>query len=495
MRSGFFRNDFLLFSIFISISIVSFSIYSYSNAPTLTGKVVECLNRECSTLKIPSSIEAKQKSYQAVTSASNAEIYAEDISSKDYSSLTKNELIKYQSDLYSSYTDVKSIYDDSSLLVKFYGSNPVIRENHDKIKISLNSVKEKFLDVHIKLIDKSTKMIEDRMKLAKQEVRKNELIDENKIKLERYYKNPFPVVSEDLQDEDCSMGIAAAAFNDALDVGNVGVSSNGLKCVIPQSNLEPIVSLGSNGQLLPPSFAAFYVNPSSSISEDSNFEAIAVVPGPQGLQLGFFLAPSHTAIESEIASFIENLIFGKSSISEDNSDVLVRPNQLPWTLYLILIGLFIEFLFFDLIFLSSAERIINRGNSALDDKNYPVALDSYHKLTKLYPDMDFFLKEQTFDYFTNLKTQISFSGFKAEIKLPNELFVGDKSPNIENQMTHKERVKIMIYDALRKCINNRKIALARLPLISEAYKNLDKKSRESLAPIYEKLVYTLKHSN
>jgi hypothetical protein len=164
-------------------------------------------------------------------------------------------------------------------------------------------------------------------------------------------------------------------------------------------------------------------------------------------------------------------------------------------LYLILIGLFIEFLFFDLIFLSSAERIINRGNSALDDKNYPVALDSYHKLTKLYPDMDFFLKEQTFDYFTNLKTQISFSGFKAEIKLPNELFVGDKSPNIENQMTHKERVKIMIYDALRKCINNRKIALARLPLISEAYKNLDKKSRESLAPIYEKLVYTLKHSN
>lgn len=495
MRSNFFGNHILLFSIFMSLSVVSFSIYFYSDSPQITGKTISCLTDQCSELAIPSPEEAKQESYQSVIQASNAEIYVKEVSEKsEYKPITKEELIKYQDEIYSVYGYVKSTYDDSSLLVKFYGNDPSIQENHDKIKISLNSVKDEFLDVHVKVVDEYTKDSENRIKLAKQEVKKNEIMEENKDKLDQYYANPFPVTPDFSETPSCSFAISAAAVSSLTDTGDVGISADGTKCPIPPVTLEPIVHLGPSEHPLPPSFAAFYVNPSSSISDDSSFEALAIIPGPEGPQFGFFLAPSHTAIESQIASFIERLIFGESSLGpESPSEVLVRPNHLPWSLYFVLVGLFIELLFFEYIFLSTSERIASKINRDLSNGKYLSAIEMYKELIHSDPYLDIELKKQVIGYFLHYKQDLQALGLKIDFALfENEKNYSDSKKNFNHNLTHESRVEKMIRDALKDSLFNKKIALTRMPIISEAYKNLDPLSRKNLASLYEELVYSLR---
>ena len=50
----------------------------------------------------------------------------------------------------------------------------------------------------------------------------------------------------------------------------------------------------------------------------------------------------------------------------------------------------------------------------------------------------------------------------------------------------------MIQDALYEVRCSPKVACARMPIIASAYKSLDIKERERLAPLYENLVYQLK---
>ena len=50
----------------------------------------------------------------------------------------------------------------------------------------------------------------------------------------------------------------------------------------------------------------------------------------------------------------------------------------------------------------------------------------------------------------------------------------------------------MILDSLRDIKDSPKTAVVRIPIIAEAYKNLDAKSREKLAPLYEGLVYRMR---
>ena len=65
----------------------------------------------------------------------------------------------------------------------------------------------------------------------------------------------------------------------------------------------------------------------------------------------------------------------------------------------------------------------------------------------------------------------------------------DYSGNFES---HDSRVENMIRDALRESKDSPKLAIARMPIIADMYKNLDNKSRERLAPVYESLVYRIR---
>ena len=129
-------------------------------------------------------------------------------------------------------------------------------------------------------------------------------------------------------------------------------------------------------------------------------------------------------------------------------------------------------------------------------QNYARATAIYKELTEHSEFIDGYIKQDILDYLIELKRSLHSNGAALDISAKSkgfpQIFCKPSAKFSSAVLSESHRVEQMIRDALHELGYDSHISHVRMPLIADAYKRLDARHREKLAPLYERLVYKLR---
>ncbi len=222
----------------------------------------------------------------------------------------------------------------------------------------------------------------------------------------------------------------------------------------------------------------------------------AIVYGLNGhLTLNFLNSPDYNGLEDKLQEFIQNLLYGESEGSyvtgmslQQAEEIVSSSSSVPWVLWIILFVMVVAFVLFGNLLAPYDQRLISSGKKALNRKDYAMAIQNYNELANNYSG-DVKIKQDVLDYLKQIKERVGNS--KVDLEFRNGLLPLIKSNNVSGVFSSYSRVHKMIEHAMQDVKKSPKLAKSRLPLISEEYKRLSPKDKESLASKYESLVYKI----
>ncbi len=439
------------------VSVTNYSVIYAQNIFQIISRVIP----ELSSSFVTSSSASPTHNIPDTSSSTTAQ------SSCSALSCQQNMIILVQQKLMAVEFSVKSQLKASQVFMDKYEDDPTIKHDYDFIQTALSQIQQINSHVNSQLSIVTNQLVN----LAQEKTKTLDMEEQKDEEVKEYYSDytqNAPPVNEDISDG-CKIPLNYMIFKEVLPSGksikdgelcdfqNSAVSPVPLpfpiRPVKPIPNLSGSQNLPSSGTISsilvngnsPVQVSAFLLNDPETWGTGDVHEAITIVENPDGLDIVFLSAPSHSALKEKIDEFVQNLLFDTSdSESEENlgftsktfSQIETYKKNVPYFLWIILITLFITlFILGKLIF--SQNKI---------DQNL------------------------------NGKQNVSFKN--------NFNFGG-----------HHLSVEKMIRDALKEYPKNKKIITARLSVISEAYKNLSESYKKKLAPLYEELVYLVKEIN
>ncbi|MBS3083303.1 hypothetical protein J4423_00705 [Candidatus Pacearchaeota archaeon] len=322
--------------------------------------------------------------------------------------------------------------------------------------------------------------------------------------------------------EKCEYPIGLVSFDNIVNFGYNGVNADGEICNVPEIEVYSPISISTSGErgpsvpVTPGStisgsgrstgsrlIAAFHVGRSEG-SKSANEAVVMSRDKDNNLRINFVGSSSFHDLEQEITDFIDKLLFGIRDVnspellgmSVQEADSIVESNKsVPWVLWAVLFTMIVLFLFFGGFLVPDYKKMILSGRGALDKKDYSKAIRIYNELTELDYFDNKIIRQEILSYLILLRKKIGDD--KVSLSLPNGLGLPriDNVSSIHSFTSDSSRVEKMIIDALRDVTDLPKVAVVRMPIIVEAYKNLDSKGREKLAPLYESLVYKMRDLN
>ncbi len=367
--------------------------------------------------------------------------------------LSRQEVALAESAMYSHFQNVQVLLDK-------YNKNELILKDYVEIDLAIRETQQIKSQINSQLFNVTNQLLDDlQTVIIKQTITEKEDKDvkDYYVKYEKY----TPPLNED---RDCKIPVDYIAFkvDGVLSSGNL-IGNGNCKNKTAHVSPFPLDTLTSpiNNPLVQSNLPTFFSGSSSTnsiniflLGEPSNWgngsqEAIVISKDTNGVfDIGFLLAPSHSVLKEKIEKFAQNLLFGSSdSESEENLGFILQTSpeneiyskEIPYFLWIVLVVLVVIFFLLN--------RVIMKYNYMGNNSNKSLINSDAH-----------------------FKNNLNFGG-------------------------HRLSVEKMIKDALKEHPRNKKIALVRLSVISKAYKDLDKSSKEKLAQLYEELIYSIKKAN
>lgn len=440
-------------------------------------------------------------------------------------SISEQDLVKYSQSIQAVLSHSIAVYNAISKIVEKYDSD---RLDKDYISIVqsigvISSVSDKINKI---LTEDVIVRQEEQQNIAEWTVERNKIVDNSVNLLENKIADIILLGPEEVSlgsstnREPCGYPILIASFEEnAVDFGNSGVdSSTGRVCKIKSQVVYDVSTVSSNIKsftipkvLFSPdvrpliesrSLVAFHFEQRGETNRHENVGVVLLKDEHNLLNINFFSSPSYYDIDKKIYDFINDLFFKDRNVdsmslqgmSVQEAELIVERNKsVPWVLWIVLFAMIVLFLFFGKFLVPNYNKMISSGKTAINKKDYSKAIKIYNEMTELDYLDNKIMKQDILDYLILLKKKIGDG--KIGLILPKDsgglprISVFYSSHGLTNESS---RVEKMIRDALRDVTDLPKVALIRMPIIAGDYKNLDSKSRENLAPLYESLVYKLR---
>jgi len=465
--------------------------------------------------------------------------------------VSEEDLIRYKEKIDGVLSDSISIYDGSSKIVSKYRSKEL-----DEYSISIVQDIDAIRKVLDNIDAILTNQVAERHELQREEAIRVLAVQMEVVtsveRLENYVSEITPSdVEGEVVLEKCEYPTELASFDDAVNFGESGIDANGEICNVPEIEVYRPISISTSGGQEPntpvtprPStgssggstrsrlITAFHIGRGEG-SESANEAVVISRDKDNNLKINFINSPSFHGLEKEISDFIDKLLFGIEDInvaellgmSVQEADSIIESNKsVPWVLWIVLFTMIVLFLLFGKFLTLDYKKMISSGKNALDRKNYSKAIKIYNDLVGLYSLEDIdnsgiyniispefsnktisnksrvnheivynrIIRQDILDYLILLKKKIGEDKISLSLPEGSGLPKIDSISSIHSLTNDSSRVEKMIIDSLRDITDLPKVAVVRMPVIVEAYKNLDSKSREKLAPLYESLIYKMR---
>ncbi len=470
-----------------------------------------------STGSSSSSTSSYSGSTQTTTTTTSKDICPSQMSIEDcYKELDRiNNLIN------SAYYSTKDHYDSILPVLNKYSSSSELDNNFQRIKSSLDKIQLIRQELLQKASIVKNELIIDAKETAQKKLNFINQQNSNNQRISVYYQthksdipqlNAKPTLS---QSTNCLVPIQGLIF--AKAISSTGITSLGESCSLPSPPLMPLPPLTNPAsQSLPSntplsdriSSTAFYVGEVDEWGNSEVHEAIAFAKNDKGvLNIGFLLAPSHSALEQKITQFTRNLLFGQSSIYADSLTGAYSPSNIepysnysrpvPWFLWLALIFLALPFILLSSFILFDQSYLISKGNKYILRGEFASAVKVYDYLVSIYDSLDSKesepLKQKIIQYKIALIRALDDSSVNYRIIESSDFPKIELSSKALSFMSHESRVEKLINDTMKEIPKNKNLALKRMEIITSSYNNLDSVSKKRLAPKYESLVYSLRN--
>lgn len=532
-----FSRFYSLLFVVLAIFLTGFSIfYSHLYSSRVVGfavgsevlqidesEALECKG-DCPDENEPSETIVEDVSLAASTVSRGAS-YASRVNSEILlnPSINEQELFVYEENLEQLLDASGDIYVQSSDILKKYSSSEELTAHYKTIVQSIDVISEVAEAVNAALSGRIEERQDEQIELAKWELARIESVEESVEELETYSENIIPLASDEKPEPvvaspvreisaDCEYPVSLAAFdNDLVDFGDKGIDSKkGNVCEIENQIVYDVAASSPNLKPFVVSEVDIVPNATSLVQnqvivalhferkgDSKNDENVGVVfyRGANSLPtIKLFTSPNYYDVERKISEFIHGLFFRNSGADnyesltlEQASSIINNARPLPWILWSALFAMIVLYLFFGKFLSPPHKNVINSGKIALARGDYSAAAQTYNDLIKHYSTN--FANTDIAEYYDLLQTKIGNENFSK--KSEGLLQIPGLSPAFR-YFEHSKRVEKMIQDALYEVRCSPKVACARMPIIASAYKSLDIKERERLAPLYENLVYQLK---
>lgn len=450
----------------------------------------------------------------------------------------RSQLTKIKSFLTNSINDALVKYDSALSYEKEYSSNSQLGNDRQVIEDNIVIMQDILMNVDIQLT-KTTEQIQDRQdRIAEDILLDEKYIEDSKKNLDEYidkYEDKIPE-SPDVSvivdapstgggslSEDCTTPIDSVILDDVI-TGEVGVSKKtGKACNLDLPYVKPVPGNGVSSTIIssggPPvainpgpqmsgggNSIAFYLRNDDILTPGETRESFVAALSPSGnFILGFFSAENNYDLEKKMDAFVQRVVLGIGGQSLEGTssqsefyDSSTR-KTIPWVLWIFLFALLIQYLFFGYYTLPAHERLIYFGKKSLVKKDFINSVRYYNELLNSFDTLSHDLKnearQEILAYFILIKSALKDYGIKFDIdfsksRLPYFAFHDGSIKGIS--FSDHLRVEKLLHDSLRDMHKYPKQIAKRAPLIAKMYSGLDDKSREKLAPLYERFIYQLR---
>ncbi len=443
----------------------------------------------------------------------------------------QNALIIVSNQLSSVVNLIESARNKSSYLISRYPRDQHLLENRLKIEKVSDLVSNLLYLTNTQLSLVENILIEKAREKAKNRI----LVEEEKEETLEYYaeQNPLipPTPFEKPKDSwvigtpvvinspsECNAPVQDIIYNE-VKRGVSCINSQGQASSNPIPPILPYIPNLGNLQITPsqnipnyPIFGSSSSTPIIFLIDDPNplntindHEAFTISNGKQGVQIGFLLAPTHVDLENKINAFINNFFFDKteSKISKVSAieleDYKKYSRPVPWFLWIILASLITSFLFLEILKSFKEKSLFVKCEKSLIVKDFNSAIRYYNLILESYEyldnEMKYSFKQRILKLSSLLNRTLKNSTIPYEINysagLP-KIVLKNNGKESEGHLSHEARIKKIIEDTTKEIGKNRKLAIARLPLITKMYNQLENSSKKRLAQIYENFIYKLR---
>ncbi|MSS74210.1 hypothetical protein EXS72_01050 [Candidatus Pacearchaeota archaeon] len=446
-------------------------------------------------------------------------------------SCNQEELFIVNNQLFSIINLIESAHNKSIYFLSKYPGDPYLLANKLKIENALDLVSNLLSLTNAQLSLGGNQIIERAKKKAKNEI----LVEEEKEETLEYYAEqnllipptPFEkpkyswVIGTSVvinSHSECNAPVQDIIYNE-VKRGVSCINSQGQASSNPIPPILPYISNLGNLRITPsqnipnyPSFGSsssapmiFLIDNPNPLNTLYDHEAFTISKGKQGVQIGFLLAPTHVDLENKINAFINNFFFDKteSKISKVSAtelkDYKKYSRPVPWFLWIILASLITSFLFLEILKSFKEKSLFVKCEKSLIVKDFNSAIRYYNLILESYEyldnEMKYSFKQRILKLSSLLNRNLKNSTIPYEINystgLP-KIVLKNNGKESEGYLSHEARIKKIIEDTTKEIGKNRKLAIARLPLITKMYNQLENSSKKRLAQIYENFIYKLR---